>query len=237
MLAELAKPSRADRYEQWGHLLMAQGESAVMGRHEITLSNMMGDGEPITIPLDPSSSLIENAERYYAKARKTREARHHADSRWNDVEAERDTAARLLDRLQTIHTLADLEGFKNEEKDALASLAGDHPENQEVLPYRQFYVAGWEIRVGKHARGECSAYDAPRWSARPLASRPRRAGLPCRHPSPQPRRRTAQARCNVRRAAGCPFQQCQDPVARARPGYRAQVRPTYQGRSAWAGTR
>ena len=63
------------------------------GRHR---PDIIDGGEPVTIPLDPALSGIENAERYYDKARRTRAARAHAETRWESVQADAEAAAALL---------------------------------------------------------------------------------------------------------------------------------------------
>ncbi|NNF58619.1 MAG: DUF814 domain-containing protein [Rhodothermaceae bacterium] len=153
MLAQLGQPSRADRYEAWGHLLMAQATKAGPGRETITLNNILGDGAPVTIPLDPAQSAIENAERYYAKARQTREARRHAEARWEAVHAEAETAAALLARLRAVDRYDALQTFLADEKQALASFLRPEATGEGALPYRRFAVQGWEVRVGKNAKG------------------------------------------------------------------------------------
>jgi predicted ribosome quality control (RQC) complex YloA/Tae2 family protein len=156
MLEELGKPSRAERYERWGHLLMAQAAGEGPGRTEVTLPDLLGDGAPVTIPLDPARSAVENAERYYRRARQAREARRHAEIRWEGVQAESEATAALLDRLRRIGRYDDLQTFLREEADALARFA--HPEavGEERLPYRRFEVQGWEVRVGKNARSNAA---------------------------------------------------------------------------------
>src|SRR5690606_29708430 len=152
MLAELARPSRADRYEAWGHLLMAQAANEGPGRDEIVVPDLLGGGEPVRIPLDPARSAVENAERYYAKARQTREARRHAEARWEAVHAGAEAAGRLLRRLRALDRYADLAAFVDEEKEALARFTRPEAVGEERVPYRRFEIQGWEVRVGKHAR-------------------------------------------------------------------------------------
>ena len=51
------------------------------GHEAITLPDILGDGAPVEIPLDPAKTAIENAERYYDKARKTRKTAKERDTR------------------------------------------------------------------------------------------------------------------------------------------------------------
>src|SRR5690606_22476382 len=120
MLEELGKPSRAARYERWGHLLMAQATAEGPGREDITLPDLLGDGAPVTIPLDPALSAVENAERFYRKARQAREARRHAEARWEGVHAEAEAAGALLGRLRAVSRYDALQAFLKDEAAALA---------------------------------------------------------------------------------------------------------------------
>src|SRR5690606_38710176 len=83
MLEELSHESRADRYERWGHLLMAAPSAVAPGADAATLPDLFaGDGAAtVTIPLDPARSAVENAQQYYDRARRTRRAREEAEAR------------------------------------------------------------------------------------------------------------------------------------------------------------
>lgn len=155
MLEELDRPSRADRYETWAHLLMAQAAGQGPGRDRVVLPDIVsGTGEPTEIPLDPALSAVENAERLYDKARRTRRAREEAESRWAEVQAEAEAAGALLGRLRALDRVADLEAFLDAEADALAPHLGQRAESGPAEPFRRVPLpGGYEALVGKHARG------------------------------------------------------------------------------------
>jgi predicted ribosome quality control (RQC) complex YloA/Tae2 family protein len=153
MLDELSSPSRADTYERYGHLLMAQATSQPAGRDAVDLPDILGDGEPVTIPLDEALTGIENAERYYDKARRTRAARIHAEARWEGVHADAEAAADLLARLRALDALPDLRAFLDDERAALDAFVGSKGANAESEPFRRFALpGGYEAWVGKNAR-------------------------------------------------------------------------------------
>ena len=153
MLAELATPSRADRYEAWGHLLMAQATDQGPGLESLTLPDILsGSGDPVEIPLDPALSAIENAERYYDRARRTRRARETAEARWESVQAEADAMAELLDRLRQLDRVPELREFLETEAEALARWTGGRS-RETAEPFRRIALAdGWEALVGRNAR-------------------------------------------------------------------------------------
>lgn len=157
MLDELDSPSRADIYERYGHLLMAQATAEPPGRDEITLPDIIGDGAPVPIPLDPARSGVENAERFYDKARRTRAARQHAETRWEAVHSDAEAAEALLDRLRALDKLPELEAFVKAEKDALERFLGREGAGEEAEPFRRFPLpGGLEAWVGKNAKGNAA---------------------------------------------------------------------------------
>lgn len=154
MLEELQRPSRAERYERDAHLLMARATGEGPGRDEITLPDIIsGSEDPIVIKLDPALSAVENAERLYDKARRTRRAREDAESRWETVQEEADLAASLLDGLRAIDRLGPLRDFlKTHEDDIDRFRSGGEPD-EEPEPFRRIPLPGdVEAWVGKNAR-------------------------------------------------------------------------------------
>ncbi|MDZ4701302.1 MAG: NFACT family protein, partial [Rhodothermales bacterium] len=53
MLEALARESRADRYEHWAHLLMAQPTPTASGAETLTVPDLFADQQPVTVPLTP----------------------------------------------------------------------------------------------------------------------------------------------------------------------------------------
>ena len=154
MLTELATPSRADRYETWGHLLMAQGSGEGPGRESVTLPDIIsGTSDPIEIPLDPALSAIKNAERFYDKARRTRRARETAEARWESVQADADGTAELLERLRQLEKVPELREFLETEKAAIARWTGGRGRSDASEPFRRIALpGGLEALVGRNGR-------------------------------------------------------------------------------------
>ena len=154
MESELTGESRADRYERWGHLLMAASSDDVPpGAEEAVLPDLFGSGEPVSIPLDPAQTAVENAERYYDKARRTRQQRKHAEERLAAARASAREAEDLLTQLRAIETLSDLKQFRKDHAERLASYTGEKDEELERFPFRRFPLqGGYEVWVGRNAR-------------------------------------------------------------------------------------
>lgn len=144
---------RADVYERYGSLLMINLTRAPEQPDHMTVDDLFTDPRlVVSIPLDPRLGVLENAERYFDKARSSRGAAAHA--------GERTAAARArLERVRTFQlalaqcadtrTLQDLfTGYT----DLMASLGltpkGDT--NEQPFPFRRFVVSGgFEVWAGK----------------------------------------------------------------------------------------
>jgi predicted ribosome quality control (RQC) complex YloA/Tae2 family protein len=150
---EGADDERADRYEHFGHLLMASSQDVPAGAEKTTLPDLFGDGEEVVIPLDPAQSAVQNAERYYDKARSARRAQEEAEQRLERARERADEAERLLGELRAIDRLDALKKFRKREEDALAAFAGQKDEGVERVPFRRIRLAsGYEVWVGRNAQ-------------------------------------------------------------------------------------
>lgn len=150
---ELARESRANRYERWGHLLLAQPDRVPGGTDEVELPDLFEEGTPITIPLDPSLSPIENAQHYYQRARRTRRSRAEAERRLQDTLERAEQAERLLNALQQIDTLDGIKQFRADKEEILAPFVDQKDADVDRFPYRRFDLGdNFEVWVGKNAR-------------------------------------------------------------------------------------
>jgi predicted ribosome quality control (RQC) complex YloA/Tae2 family protein len=153
MLEDLSRESRAERYEHWGHLLMASAAGAGSGSNQIILPDLFAENEPVIIPLDPARSAIDNAQAYYERARRTRQAHAHAEERLVQFEERARAAEALLTRLREIDSLTDLERFRSEESSRLGRLVGQEAGEADHVPFRRYRLEGdYEVWVGKNAR-------------------------------------------------------------------------------------
>lgn len=153
MMDELLRESRADRYETYGHLLMANVGQVPPGAEEVELENLFADREPVRIELDPSKSAVENAEAYYDRARRTRRSREEAEKRLGETEALGRQAEALLEDLHRIEGLKGIRDFRKERSSELSRYLADEHSPDERLPFRRFRLeGGYEVWVGRNAR-------------------------------------------------------------------------------------
>lgn len=146
---------RADEYEKFGHLLMANAHRAVddYRTDQIEVVDFYEDNKPLQIPLKKGLSVAENAEYYYDKAKSSRRSYEQARRRIPSVKEEMDRAERLLGELTEITRLPELEKWTKHNSSALAALGyGTEEQTQAVSPFRKLNIGKYEVWIGKNAR-------------------------------------------------------------------------------------
>ncbi len=153
MLEELARESRADQYEKWGHLLMAKAGAIPPGAEEVELEDLFEEGSRIRVPLDPALSAVENAQKYYDRARRTRRSREEAENRLVETGERAEEAERLLAALRTVDELREIRSFRKDRADELARYMPAETSPSDRVPFRRFDLpGGYEVWVGRNAR-------------------------------------------------------------------------------------
>lgn len=153
MLEELSSESRAERYERWGHLLMAHAHDVATGSEEVELQDLFETGASVKVPLDPALSAIENAERYYDRARRTRRSREEAEKRLEETEQRARESEELLEALRKVDGLSEIRSFRKERAAELAPYLSDGESDADRVPFRRFDLqGGYQVWVGRNAR-------------------------------------------------------------------------------------
>lgn len=145
---------RADEYEKYGHLLMANAHRQVdYGKNEVEVDDFYSENETIKIPLKDGMSIAENAEYYYDKAKSSRKSYKEAKKRIPAVKEEFELSNRLLEELKEIQHLPELESWMKKNADELEKFGyGVDEDAQASSPYRKFKEGKYEIWVGKSAK-------------------------------------------------------------------------------------
>jgi predicted ribosome quality control (RQC) complex YloA/Tae2 family protein len=148
--AELSSSERAGEYERSGNLLMAHAGSIPRGTTSVELED---GGGPLRITLEPHRSAMENARRFFDRAKSARRARREAHERIIVVRAKLERAAALLEELQQLARPDDVEAFLRTHADALPSF-GVASSGEPAGPalFRTFLVeGGFEVLAGKNS--------------------------------------------------------------------------------------
>ncbi len=145
---------RADEYEKYGHLLMANAHQSIdYGKDSIKLDDFYEENETLEIPLKEGMSIAENAEYYYDKAKSSRKSYKEAQKRIPNVEKEVKLSNRLLQEVRDVEHLPELESWMKDHSDELEKFGyGVEEDSQASSPYRKFKEGKYEIWVGKSAK-------------------------------------------------------------------------------------
>lgn len=145
---------RADEYEKFGHLLMANAHKSVdYGTESLEVNDFYEGDRLIEIPLKEDLSIAENAQYYYEKAKSAKKSYQQAKRRIPQVEKEAKTSGKLLQQLNDIDRLPELEDWLKEHSDTLETFGyGVGEEEQATSPFRKFKVGKYEVWIGKSAK-------------------------------------------------------------------------------------
>ncbi len=156
MAVEADVPNRAEQYEKFGKLLIAnihlikKGESAALAEDFVSGSN-----ELLEITLDPHLTPAKNAERYFEKAEKSRRATEEQHHRIVELTKQQKVISHLLDQMGDIGTADDLHQFAGDHQKELSKFGfkikkTGQVKKEEPLPFRLFTVAGgFQVWAGK----------------------------------------------------------------------------------------
>jgi len=149
---EIAKPGRADQHEKIGHLIMAQTSSHHDGESEMTVLDWLGDGLEIRVRMDPNLSAIENAQRYYEKAKASRLAREKSVERLQGVRKTAESLENLLQDVLKLDSVEEVEQFQHKHAAWLKTLH-TNADDSDSIPYRRYVLdEGYEVWVGRNAK-------------------------------------------------------------------------------------
>ncbi len=148
---ELTQGDRSTEYEHLGTVLMAYPHEDTKGKQSVELPDISGTDTVITIQVDPKLSTIQNAERYFEKARKARGARKDAERRSFSVKKRLQEIQKLVDELEPIDDPKELKSFFRNNQKILTSIGiRMTKDSKEEIPFRTFRVAGdYEVWAGK----------------------------------------------------------------------------------------
>ncbi len=153
---EIAVNQRGEMYETYGSLLMANLNVLHKGMEEVELLNIFSEsGEKIKIKLDPSLSPIENAERYFEKAKRTKASLKIAKERLERLEVNIEKLKRLIDEVDKSDNFESLKKFKENNLADLKMFGIIRDKTAEKIgsKFRRFIVdGGFEVWVGKDAK-------------------------------------------------------------------------------------
>ncbi|MDX1740323.1 MAG: NFACT RNA binding domain-containing protein, partial [Rhodothermales bacterium] len=107
--------------------------------------------ETIEIRLDPALSVVENAQQYYDRARRSRASRQSAADRIESARADVEAMQRMASELEAVVDIDGLRAFKKSHAHVfLGSRGGTESSSR---PFRRYSVGdGFEVWVGRNAK-------------------------------------------------------------------------------------
>ncbi len=150
---DIAVAADYDRWRQYGELLRIHHDKLKRGMSEITVENSMDQhSDPITIALDPSKSISEQAEIYFQKHRKGREGLELLERRMEIAQKEIAEWEKIRASLADDPNSA-MQRFSTELSTAAKSKStgsGSTIDTTPRLPYREYTLStGARIYVGR----------------------------------------------------------------------------------------
>lgn len=160
-LSRLDQSEQAEQLRQWADLLMAYGHQWQPGLPHITLPDFE-TAEPVTIPLIPEKTAVQNAQVLYKKHQKLKRARQAITPLLAEVRAEiayLEQVEAALMQFSTYGTVADLDAIA-QIRDELAQqgyLSTNQRDRshrrQDPVPFHRFTSpSGCELLIGRNNR-------------------------------------------------------------------------------------
>jgi predicted ribosome quality control (RQC) complex YloA/Tae2 family protein len=148
MEQELDDYDRAAQWKRYGSLLIAHLPDLRKG---METAHLLDGEETTTISLDPSLLPVDNARRYFEKAKQARLARRKSKERLRRAHGTLAQARQAIAALRTVDTMETLRAYMKQHAKELDDLgAGTKSGGRTELPFRIFTVdGGFEVFAGK----------------------------------------------------------------------------------------
>lgn len=148
--AYIDRGSRAQELRYKADLLLSTPDVHRSGDEQVVLTGW--SGEDVTIPLDPKLQYAENAQAYYARARRAEVAARTAQGRSPKLEARCAELRAMRDAIREAVAYNDFQIIMKKEN--LDDPSGPSTAKKaDVSPYRVFELAeGWTLYVGRSAQ-------------------------------------------------------------------------------------
>jgi predicted ribosome quality control (RQC) complex YloA/Tae2 family protein len=149
--SELDREDRAAEYERTGTLLLSCPHLETKGKNVIEVEDINTTGATVIVQVDPKLSIIQNAERYFERARKSRQSRIESARRVESIRKRSESLHALSDALDRVGDSKELQTFIKQNQKLLHAIGiRMRKDTNEELPFRVFRVTGdFEVWAGK----------------------------------------------------------------------------------------
>jgi predicted ribosome quality control (RQC) complex YloA/Tae2 family protein len=153
-LSEQSEKNRGAKYEEHGHLLIANFDRIQKGASEIAVENFFHENQSEIITIDPKKSARENAELYFTKAKKSRQNEITAKKRLIEFSQNQIEQKRLLSELAEITKQKEFGLWQEKNLHLLKKfglISEEQAEKQSL--FKRFQISpNAELWVGKNAK-------------------------------------------------------------------------------------
>jgi predicted ribosome quality control (RQC) complex YloA/Tae2 family protein len=148
MEEDAREAERADEYERTGATLMANLQAVQRGNSSVTLRS---GGSLTTVALDPSLTPVQNAQRYFSRAKRSRLAASETATRLVALRSRLSRGEELLALLDRVASREEWDAFQIAHADRLEEFGiGKKRAARALVPFRVFSVdGGFEVWAGK----------------------------------------------------------------------------------------
>jgi len=146
---EMAVRERAEKYKLFAELLIAH--PSPKQKAGIELNTMDYTGSHVKIPLDENLTIVENANKYFSKVRKSKEELNIRKKRLPDLELKLLKIKNTIKMLGEAESYRELESLSNKLKELTGNKTMDTQDNTSTK-FREFDIGdGFIVYVGKNA--------------------------------------------------------------------------------------
>lgn len=153
-LKQMKSTEKRDKYRIWGEMLNTYGYEAKEGDKSITCINYY-DNKEITVPLDPTLSASQNAQKYFARYNKLKRTAEALKDQIVETENDREQLESVLTSIDLAENESDLSEIRRELQD-FGFIQKKHASRKgarrmaKSAPYIYRSSDGFQILVGKN---------------------------------------------------------------------------------------
>lgn len=144
---------RADKYEKYGHILMAHAHEKNEFNESVTFPDLYNQDEMVEISVKPKKSLAENAQYYYEKSNKSKRNVEESKRRLGEIKIKLKKLKELQESLTEVEKIYEFQDwYKEHEDDLLEAGVLKADTEMKAPPYRVLEIDGYQVWVGKNAK-------------------------------------------------------------------------------------
>ncbi|MEO1022008.1 MAG: NFACT RNA binding domain-containing protein [Bacteroidota bacterium] len=145
---------KADEYERFGHLLMANAHRELQNSTQFEVENVYSKGEPIAISVDPALSVSANAERYYQRSANSLKSFEQAEEKKPVISAQLEDINQLIEEIESLNTIWEFREWEQTQSTNLTRLGiGQKAKKgtEQSVPFHLLEINGYTIWIGKNS--------------------------------------------------------------------------------------